>query len=76
MIALTLIAAAERAGLSVTPVGDRLRITGPKTAAPIARQILAHKAEVFDALAPFHAWWLIGNRPFHTDCTRCEAHRP
>jgi tubulysin polyketide synthase-like protein len=45
-----LLAAARAAGLTLKAHGDRLRITGPKSAESIVRKIQAHKAEVLAAL--------------------------
>jgi hypothetical protein len=51
MDGLTLLEEARGAGLRVAAEGDRLVIRGPKTAEPVARRLLAHKAEVLAALA-------------------------
>lgn len=50
---MTLIAKARKAGLnlSVSPDG-KLVITGPKRAEAVAREVIAHKAAVLEALAP------------------------
>ena len=41
-----LLARARKAGLRLEAHGDRLRVTGPKSAESIVRKIQAHKAEV------------------------------
>jgi hypothetical protein len=51
MDGLTLLEEARGAGLRVAAEGNRLVIRGPKTAEPLARRLLAHKAEVLAALA-------------------------
>jgi hypothetical protein len=48
---LTLLQQARAAGLTVTVEGDRLRIRGQRRADPIARQLIAHKGAVLEALA-------------------------
>lgn len=50
---MTLIARAKKAGLdlSISPDG-KLVITGPKRAEAVAREVIAHKAAVLEALAP------------------------
>ncbi len=51
----TLLSRAAGAGLSVRADGDRLVIRGPKSADAVARLLLAHKAEVMEALS-FADW--------------------
>jgi hypothetical protein len=50
MDSVTLLAEARKAGLEVTTDGERLIVRGPKQAEPVARQLLAHKAEVMAVL--------------------------
>jgi hypothetical protein len=50
MDGLTLLEKARSAGLTVVVRGDKLVIRGPRRAGPLAEQLLAHKAEVIDAL--------------------------
>jgi len=70
---LTLLAEARAAGLRVTACGDRVRVSGPRRLAALARQVLAHKQEVLAALgkSPTPSWpprdsrlaeWLIERR--------------
>lgn len=51
MDGLTLLAEAAAAGLTVEVDGDRLRVTGPKSAAAIVRRIAEHKAAILAGLA-------------------------
>src|SRR5262245_20590771 len=51
MDGMTLLEQARLAGLAVNVQGDKLVIRGPRRAAPLAEQLLAHKAKVLDALA-------------------------
>lgn len=51
MDGLTALARARAAGLAVTADGDRLTVRGPKRLEPLARELLARKAEVLAALA-------------------------
>ena len=51
MVGLTLLAAAEAAGLTVELVGDRLRIRGPRPAAAQVEALLAQKPAVLEVLA-------------------------
>jgi hypothetical protein len=51
MDGLILVQEARRSGLTLIVEGDRLSIHGPQTAEPIARLVVAHKAEVMAALA-------------------------
>ena len=51
MDGLTLLRAAEAAGLTVNVNGDRLVIRGPRSADATARALLEHKPEVMAALA-------------------------
>lgn len=46
---LTLLAAARAAGLTLVVAGDRLIVRGPRAAAPLARELLARKAEILVA---------------------------
>jgi hypothetical protein len=48
---VALILEAQAAGLRVSREAEKLVIRGPKHAAPIARKLLAHKAEVLAALS-------------------------
>jgi hypothetical protein len=50
MDGVSLLAQARAAGLTVGAVGDRLVIRGPRGGAPIAENLLAHKALVLAAL--------------------------
>jgi hypothetical protein len=50
MDGLSLLEEARGAGLRVAAEGDRLVIRGPKTAEPVARRLLAHKAEMLAVL--------------------------
>lgn len=50
MDVLTLVAEARRAGLTLVPEGDQLRVRGPRVAQPIAQRVLARKAEVLEVL--------------------------
>ena len=52
MAGLTLLEEARAAGLTVRADGDRLVVRGPKWGEPLARALLARKAEVLAALAP------------------------
>ena len=47
---IALLNEAEAAGLHVARDGDKLRITGPRTAAAIAQQLIARKPDVLDVL--------------------------
>ena len=51
MDGITLLAQAHAAGLDVTVNGDKLEITGPKSAGDIAQRLIANKATVMMALA-------------------------
>lgn len=51
MVGLTLLAEARAAGLTVLADHGRLIVRGPREAEPLAHQLLAHKAEVLNALA-------------------------
>ena len=51
MDGITLLAQAHAAGLDVTVNGDKLEITGPKSAGDIAQRLIANKATVLMALA-------------------------
>jgi hypothetical protein len=51
MDGLTLLAEARAAGLKVKAEGTRLVVRGPREAEPVAKRLLAHKAEVMAALA-------------------------
>jgi hypothetical protein len=48
---LTVLREARRAGLAVTEDDGRLVVRGPCRLEPVARELLAHKAGVLDALA-------------------------
>jgi hypothetical protein len=48
---LTLLAQAQEAGLEVKVDGDRLVIRRPKRAEPLAKELLAHKQAVLEALS-------------------------
>lgn len=50
MDGMKLIDEARAAGLTVTALGNRLLIRGPRRAEAIAQRLLAHKAEVLAAL--------------------------
>jgi hypothetical protein len=51
MGSLTLLDRAKAAGLTVSALGDRLIIKGPRSAEPVARELMARKAEVIAELA-------------------------
>ena len=51
MDSVKLLRCAHEAGLTVRADGDRLVVRGPKSAEPVARDLLAHKAEIMRALA-------------------------
>ena len=51
MDGLTMLRAARRAGLAVAEDDGRLVVRGPRRLEPVARELLAHKAGVLDALA-------------------------
>ena len=46
MDSVTLLAQAQAAGLTVYAEGDRLVVRGPRSAEPLAKTLLAHKAEL------------------------------
>src|SRR5262245_55975919 len=48
---VALLARARAAGLTVRSYGDRLLIRGPRSAAPLVRQLATNKGEVLAALA-------------------------
>lgn len=50
MVGLSLLHAAREAGLTVTAVGDKLVIRGPKQADAVARRLLTSKSDVMAAL--------------------------
>jgi hypothetical protein len=50
MDSLTLLSDARAAGLEVHRDGDRLVVRGPRSAEPLARQLLAQKAELLDLI--------------------------
>ena len=50
MDSVTLLAAAQAAGLSVRAAGDRLVVRGPRAAEHLARRLLAHKLQVLPLL--------------------------
>ncbi len=50
MVGLALLAGARAAGLHVVADGDRLVIQGPRSAAPLAKRLLAAKPAVIEAL--------------------------
>ncbi len=50
MDSLRLLEEARAAGLTVTRAGDRLHIRGPRSAEPIARQLIACKNDVLNVL--------------------------
>ena len=51
MDSMTLLVEARVAGLDVRVEGDRLIVRGPKTAAPLAQQLLDRKPEVLELLS-------------------------
>jgi hypothetical protein len=51
MDGMTLLSEAWRAGLTVGLEGELLRITGPKSAGPVATKLLANKQAVIAALS-------------------------
>ena len=52
MDAVALLHRAQGAGLRVEPIGDKLRVRGPKRAEAVVKLLAEHKAEVLAALAP------------------------
>lgn len=50
MVGIELLKRAEEAGLTVTCVGDSLRIRGPKSAEAIVQELSANKSEVIAAI--------------------------
>ena len=52
MDAVALLQRAQKAGLRVEPIGDKLLVRGPKRAEAVVELLAAHKAEVLAALAP------------------------
>jgi len=72
---LDLLGQARRAGLTLGRDGDQLTIRAPATAAPLARALLARKAEVFETLdvstgnAPVLDW----QAAEHTHLAPCVA---
>ena len=52
MDAVALLRRAQEVGLRVEPIGDKLRVRGPKRAEAVIELLAAHKAEVLAALAP------------------------
>jgi hypothetical protein len=50
MDVLTLLREAREAGLHVQVEGDKLKVEGPRTAAPIVERLREHKAEVLAVL--------------------------
>ncbi len=63
-VLIGLLERAMLAGLTVVADGDRLRITGPKSAAEVVKELAAHKAEVLEHLA--------ARKPVIPPCTRCK----
>jgi hypothetical protein len=58
MDAVALLQRAQAVGLRVEPVGDELRVRGPKRAEAVVKLLAEHKAEVLAALSPSIAiWW-------------------
>lgn len=51
MDGLALLAEARAAGLEIQTCDGRIVIRGPRSAEPIARRLIAHKADVLQALA-------------------------
>ena len=49
---IALLLRAQRAGLVIKPIGDRLLVRGPKSSEPVVRLLAEHKAEVLAALSP------------------------
>jgi hypothetical protein len=47
---ITLLQEARAVGLVVVAMGDQLRIRGPRRAEPIAKRLIAHKADVLKVL--------------------------
>jgi ribosomal protein L37AE/L43A len=56
MDGLTLLSEGKAAGLTILADGDRLIISGPKSADAVARQLLAHKAVVMNVLRNWTSW--------------------
>src|SRR4051794_18092908 len=50
MDGLMLLHQAEQVGLRIQAVGGQLRISGPKTAAPLVKLLAEHKPKVLEAL--------------------------
>ncbi|MEX1172013.1 MAG: hypothetical protein WEG56_05300 [Chloroflexota bacterium] len=65
MDGLTLLREARVAGLRVTVSGDRLVVQGPRRLEPIARQLLAEKRTIVEALTAEQevAWRIDAMRP-------------
>jgi hypothetical protein len=60
MDAVALLQRAQAVGLRVEPVGDKLRVRGPKRAEAVVMLLAEHKAEVLAALSPSFvaaSWW-------------------
>lgn len=68
MDGIPLLRQARSAGLTVLAQGDKLVVRGPRRAGPLVEQLLAHKAEILDALfletinpadlpADWHLFW-------------------
>lgn len=52
MDAVTLLAEAQAAGLTLEVVSDDLRVRGPRSAAAVVERIRSHKAEIVRTLSP------------------------
>ena len=52
MDAVALLQRAQKAGLRVEPIGDKLLVRGPKRAEAVVRLLAEHKADVLAALTP------------------------
>jgi hypothetical protein len=52
MDAMTLLAEARAAGLTVEVVSEELRVRGPRSAAAVVERLKSHKAEIVQVLRP------------------------
>ena len=78
MVSVTLLQRARLAGLRLLADGDRLVIRGPRSQARLAKELLARKADVLEALPGFEAELLRaaadlggGKQPASYRCPRC-----